>query len=59
MKSYKLFWWALNRIKWKNNEAVKCLRNDILLRIMNLSGIKLADIDEMANIFNSKKDESE
>ena len=48
MKSKKLFIFAVRNIKWdKEGNPVRCLRNDILLTLMNLSGIK--SVDEVIN----------
>lgn len=44
MKNWTLFMWALRRWKMKDRKYVKCLRNDILLKLMNLSGVTPRDV---------------
>lgn len=50
-KNWSLFIWAMKRLKIdrKNNESVykKCLRNYILLGLMNLSGVTPDDAFNM------------
>lgn len=50
-KNWALFCWALKRLKIDtgNNDNVykKCLRNNILLSLMDLSGITRADAQQM------------
>jgi hypothetical protein len=43
-KNWRLFFWAFERLKIENGEYKKCLRNDILLELMDLSGVKPEDI---------------
>ena len=47
-KNWALFYWALKHLNknTKDNDTVykKCLRNDILLRLMDLSGVTPADV---------------
>ena len=50
-KNWSLFVWALKRLKidHKNNDVIykKGLRNDILLKLMDLSGVTPGDIPHM------------
>jgi hypothetical protein len=50
-KNWHLFKWAIMRLELdhKNNKAVykKCLKNDILLRLMDLSGVTPDDASKM------------
>lgn len=50
-KNWGLFKWALMHLKIdrsnSNNVYKKCLRNDILLRLMDLSGVTPADTQDL------------
>lgn len=54
MKNYRLFMWAISKLKIDpdpNSDRIykKCLMNNILLRIMDLSGITYRDTYNMLN----------
>lgn len=44
MKNWKLFKWAVSHLKLKDGDYQYCLRNNILIFIMNLSGVKPSDV---------------
>lgn len=51
-KNWSLFEWALRHLKIDSNKNSKyfykkCFRNDILLKLMDLSGVKPWDIDRI------------
>lgn len=39
MKNWKLFVWAAKHLKIVDNKYPNCLRNDVMLGLMNLSGV--------------------
>lgn len=43
MKSKLIFKWANKRLKIEDGVLVKCMRNNILLYIMNISGVTVKD----------------
>ena len=45
MKNWSLFTWAVKRLKIENGKYVKCFRNDILLKVLDLSGVTPKDVD--------------
>ena len=47
MKNWTLFNWAITRVKFdESGNVTKSIGNDILLRLMDLSGVKPADVYE-------------
>lgn len=45
MKFWTLFRWAASHLKVKDGDFQKCIRNTILISLMNLSGVKPKDVD--------------
>ena len=45
MKNRTLFRWAAAHLKVKDGDFQKCIRNYILILLMNLSGVKPKDVD--------------
>jgi hypothetical protein len=45
MKNWTLFRWAAAHLKVKDGDFQKCIRNYILILLMNLSGVKPKDVD--------------
>ena len=44
MKNWSLFVWAVKHLKIENNDYKKCWQNNILLWLMDLSGVKAEDV---------------
>lgn len=49
MKIWSLWNWANNHLKTKDGKLVRCFRNKLLFHIMDLSGVKLCDINRTTN----------
>lgn len=47
MKNWKLFVWALKHCKVVDNKYPDCLRNSIMIALMNLSGVTPKDAFEL------------
>ncbi len=43
MKNWKLFIWALDHCKMVDDKCVKCFRNSIMMKLMDLSGVTPKD----------------
>lgn len=54
MKIWALFWWAVSRLKIKDGDYQKCLRNYILVFLMNLSGVKPKEIKALWYTYDNK-----
>lgn len=52
MKNWKLFLWAVEHCKFVNDKCVKCFRNNVMMKLMKLSGVTPADAFEMLGEIN-------